>query len=575
MKYFNRMKKVYLFLIVSILGLSCDDSPESADLVLMNGKILTMNPNQSEVSALASKGDRILALGSDDDINKLVGENTKIIDLQGRLATPGLIEGHGHYMRLGHTLMHLDLRYAKSWDEIIAMVSDAVSVSEPGEWILGWGWHQDKWDSPPIPSYEGLPIHHSLSSVSPKNPVMLSHTSGHGEYINAKAMQMAGILPETSNPAGGEIVRDQSGNPIGMLRESAAQLIDVVYEEYERNLSAEDLEKQHRRQVALAGQEALENGITSFQDMGSSFEEVALLKTMAEEGNLPVRMYMAIHDPAEIMEEKLEEFRMVGYGNNFLTNRCIGEKVLDGALGTHGGWLLEPYVDLPHTSGLNVTPVSEIERSAELAVKHDYQMAIQGIGDKATRVLLDIYEKTFDENPDKGDWRWRIEHAQVIHPDDLTRFKELDVIAGIQGVFACSDGPWVATRLGAMRTRERGYLWRTMIDKGIRVMNGTDPPVEDIDPIASFHCSVTRVLGDGSVFAPEQRITRQQALKSYTIDNAYAAFEEDLKGSLEVGKLADITVFSKDIMTIPDTEIPSTEILYTILGGEVKYENEN
>jgi len=199
-------------------------------------------------------------------------------------------------------------------------------------------------------------------------------------------------------------------------------------------------------------------------------------------------------------------------------------------------------------------------------------MAIQGIGDKATRVLLDIYEETFESHPEQQDWRWRIEHAQVIHPEDLKRFKALDVIAGIQGVFACSDGLWVASRLGKIRTKERGYLWRTLIDEGIRIMNGTDPPVEDIDPIASFHCSVSRVLNDGSVFQPEQKMTRFQALKAYTIDNAYAAFEEDIKGTLEIGKLADITVLSKDIVTIPVEEIPSTQVVYTIVGGEVKYE---
>ena len=312
---------------------------------------------------------------------------------------------------------------------------------------------------------------------------MLSHTSGHGEFINAKAMELAGIKDDTPNPEGGEIVRDPSGKAIGMLRESAAQFIDKVYEEYQKTRPAADLEKEHRLQVKLAGQEALENGITSFQDLGSSFEEVALLKTMAAEENLPVRLYMSIHDPSEIMAEKLAEFRMVGYGNNYLTNRCIGEKVLDGALGTHGGWLLEPYKDLPHSSGFNVTPVAEIERSAELAIQHDYQMAIQGIGDKATRILLDIYEKSFQDNPNKKDWRWRIEHAQVIHPSDLQRFKQLEVIAGIQGVFACSDGPWVATRLGDQRTEERGYLWRTLIDEDIRIMNGTDPPVEDLSLI--------------------------------------------------------------------------------------------
>ena len=257
-----------------------------------------------------------------------------------------------------------------------------------------------------------------------------------------------------------------------------------------------------------------------------------------------------------------------------MTNRCIGEKVLDGALGTHGAWLHEPYIDLPHSSGFNVTPVEEIEKSAALAVQHGYQMAIQGIGDKATSVLLDIYEQAFKDNPNQSDWRWRIEHAQVIHPDDLQRFKNLDIIAGIQGVFACSDGPWVATRLGEARTKERGYLWRTLIDEGIRVMNGTDPPVEDIDPIASFHCSVSRVLGNGAIFQPAQRMTRKQALKSYTIDNAYAAFEEDIKGSLEVDKLADITVLSQDIMMIPASEIPETKVVYTIVGGAVKYERQ-
>lgn len=558
-----------LFLFI-LLFLSCSKK-ETADLILINGKILTVDPANPQVAAIATKGDRILALGTDNELNQYKGEQTKVIDLKGQLAIPGLIEGHGHYMSLGRTLMQLDLSKTKSWDEIVDMVEVAVQKAQPGDWILGWGWHQDKWEKALFESHEGLPIHHSLSAISPDNPVMLSHTSGHGEYINAKAMELAGITKEMANPLGGEIVRDAKGNAIGMLREAAAQLIDDVYADYEKKRPAAELEKEHRLQVALAAQEALENGITSFQDMGSSFEEVALLKMMAAEGNLPVRLYMAIHDPTEIMAEKLAEFKMIGYGNNFLTNRCIGEKVLDGALGTHGAWLHEPYVDLPHSVGFNVTPVEEIEKSAELAVQHGYQMAIQGIGDKATTVLLDIYENAFKENPAQSDWRWRIEHAQVIHPDDLQRFKDLDIIAGIQGVFACSDGPWVATRLGEARTKERGYLWRTLIDEGIRVMNGTDPPVEDIDPIASFHCSVSRTLGNGNIFQPEQRMTREQALKSYTIDNAYAAFEEDLKGTLEVGKLADIAVLSKDIMTIPEEEIPTIEVVYTIVGGEVKY----
>ena len=566
------MKNFQFLLLFSILFLSCTQK-ETADLILINGKILTLNPSNPEVAAIATKGDKILAVGTTKAIQQHRSDHTKVIDLKRQLAIPGLIEGHGHYMSLGRTLMQLDVSKAKSWDEIVNIVAVAAKQAKPGDWILGWGWHQDKWEKVPFQSHEGLPIHHSLSAISPNNPVMLSHTSGHGEFINAKAMEMASITKETANPLGGEIVRDAQGNAIGMLRESAAQLIDEVYQDYQNSRSKEALEKEHRQQVALAAQEALENGITSFQDMGSSFEEVALLKIMAAEGNLPVRLYMAIHDPTEVMSKKLAEFKMIGYGNNYLTNRCIGEKVLDGALGTHGAWLLEPYKDLPHSSGFNVTPVSEIEKSAELAVQYGYQMAIQGIGDKATRVLLGIYENAFKNNPTQTDWRWRIEHAQVIHPDDLQRFKELDIIAGIQGVFACSDGPWVASRLGEERTKERGYLWRTLIEEGVRVMNGTDPPVEDIDPIASFHCSVSRVLGNSEIFQPEQRMTREQALKSYTIDNAYAAFEEDIKGTLEVGKLADITVLSKDIMTIPEGEIMDTEVVYTIVGGEVKYEN--
>jgi predicted amidohydrolase YtcJ len=248
--------------------------------------------------------------------------------------------------------------------------------------------------------------------------------------------------------------------------------------------------------------------------------------------------------------------------------RGIGEKVLDGALGVHGGWLLEPYADLPGTTGFNVVPLEEIRRSAQLAIQHRYQMAIQGIGDRAIRELLDIYETTFAQHPTKQGLRWRIEHCQVIHPDDLQRFLELGVIASVRGVFATSDGPWVIKRLGEERVQERGYLYRTLMDKDVVVVNGTDPPVEDIDPINNFYRSVTRKMENGELFFPEQRLTRGQALATYTLNNAYAAFQEHSRGTLTPGKLADITVFSKDILTIPDEEILSTEVVHTIIGGE-------
>ncbi len=551
---------------------SCGDrNKERADLILKNGKIITLFNEQPEVQALAVSEGKIIAIGSNEEIQTLVDDDTEVIDVNRQLVIPGFIEGHGHFMRLGETLTQLDLRNVNSWREIVAMVEEAVRDTKSGEWIVGWGWHQDKWLSPPDPSIEGLPLHHDLSAISPENPVLLNHTSGHGSFANAKALELANITNQTPDPDGGEIVRDSSGEPIGMLRETAADLVKTKFKVYQDSRPLEVIEKDLRRQVKLASEEAITNGITSFQDMGSSLETIDFLRKLADEGTLPIRLYMALHDNSEILDDKLEQYRMIGYGGGFLTVRCIGEKVLDGALGTHGGWLLEPYSDLPRSVGFNVTPIDDIERSAKLAIEHDYQMAIQGIGDRAARVLFDIYEEAFKKNPDKKDLRWRIEHAQVIHPDDLPRFSELGVIPGIQGIFACSDGPWVVDRLGEERARERGYLFRSMLESGAVVMNGTDPPVEEISPIESFKCAVTRELSDGSTFFPEQTLSREQALRSYTINNAYAAFEDKIKGSLEPGKFADITVLSRDILTVPDDQISDTKVIYTIIGGKIKY----
>jgi predicted amidohydrolase YtcJ len=542
-----------------------------ADLVLLHGKIVTMDPARPQVQALAAKGGTILAVGSDDDIELRIGPETQVIDLDGMLAVPGLIDGHGHYMSLGESLMGIDIKPARTWDEIVDRVADAARGAEPGEWIVGRGWHQDKWDRPPSPNVEGLPIHQGLSAVSPHNPVILIHTSGHGVFVNGRALEQAAISRETPDPPGGEIVRDGQGDPTGMLRETAQYPARQALADYRAQRPPEVVEAELRQQVKLAADEALAKGITTFHDMGETFETIDLLKTMADEGNLPLRLYVCIQEPSAAMEDKLARYRMVGYGNGYLTVRAIGEKVLDGALGVHGGWLLEPYSDMPASTGFNVTPVADIERSAELAIQHGYQMAIQGIGDRAARELLNIYGKTFSANPGKKDVRWRIEHCQVIHPEDLPRFSSLGVIASVRGIFATSDGPWVVQRLGEERARERGYQYRTLVDSGAVLINGTDPPVEDIDPIANFYCTVTRKMADGSVFFPEQRLTREQALASCTVNTAYAAFEEDVKGSLTPGKLADITVLSRDIMVVPDDEILSAQVVYTIVGGEVKY----
>jgi len=402
---------------------------------------------------------------------------------------------------------------------------------------------------------------------------MLIHVSGHGVFVNQFALETIGCDSDAPDPTGGTIVRDANGNPTGMLRATAQDAARNAYAQNQAQRPPEVIQAEFRQQVQLAADNAIANGITTFHDMGEILATIDMLKTMADQGNLPLRLYVCIQEPAPVLEQHLADYRMIGYADNFLTVRAIGEKVLDGALGTHGGWLLEPYDDMPDSVGFNVTPVEDIQRSAELAIRHGYQMAIQGIGDRAARTLFDIYQNQFQLHPEKTDLRWRIEHCQVLHPDDILRFAELDVIASIRGVFATSDGPWVTTRLGPQRTAQRGYQYRKMFDTGAIVINGTDPPVEDINPITNFYLSVTRKMDNGQIFLPEQKITRLQALQSYTTNAAYAGFEEDLKGSLTPGKLADITVFTKNIMTVPENQILNAQIAYTIIAGQIKYQN--
>ncbi len=557
--------------------IACGEAPAPApkhaiaDLVLTNGNVITVDSAYPAAEAIAVTGDRIVAVGDVAEIAAYIGDATEVIDLAGQTAIPGFIEGHGHYTSFGGSLMIMDFRYSNSFSEIVSLVAAAASETPPGEWIIGRGWHQDKWAVREDVLVEGLPIHDSLSAATPDHPVMLIHTSGHGVFVNRRAMSLVELGDASVAPAGGEIVRDENGKATGMMREAAQDVFRQAYSGHQGRRPAGVAEDEIRRMVLLAGEESLRHGITSFQDLGTTFAEVDLLTIMADEGNLPVRLYMAFEEEAADMQDRLAEYRMVGYGNNFLTVRAIGEKVLDGALGTHGGWLLEPYSDLPRSSGFNVVPVEEIEASARLAIQHDYQLAIQGIGDRAYRELLNIYENEFARHPDKTDLRWRIEHAQVIHPDDVQRTIDLGVIPAVQGIFACSDGPWVGDRLGPDRTLERGYIFNTLAEAGAVPTNGTDPPVDEIDPIGSFYCSVTRILPDGTKFQPQEVYSRARAIYSYTMGNAIAAFEEDVKGSLTPGKLADITVLSQDLLTVPDDEIMNTEIVMTIVGGRVRY----
>jgi predicted amidohydrolase YtcJ len=323
--------------------------------------------------------------------------------------------------------------------------------------------------------------------------------------------------------------------------------------------------------IRLATEECLSHGVTTFHDAGESFGTIDRFKQLAARGELAVRLCVMIGESNDALAERLPEYRIVGFGNHHLTVRAI-KRFIDGALGVHGAWLLEPYDDLPESRGLNTTPVDSIRRTARLAAEHGFQLCVHAIGDRANRVTLDVFEEVFKEHPAKTDLRWRIEHAQHLDPADVPRFERLEVIASMQGVHATSDAPFVVERLGTERARTGAYAWRTLLESGAVISNGTDAPVEDVDPIQCFYASVTRRLADGTTFFPEQRMTRREALRSYTIDAAYAAFEEDLKGSLTPGKLADVVVLSHDIMTVPEKEILQTRVLYTIVGGKVLYE---
>ena len=561
----------FLSVIIDLTGCSSQTKGPVADLVLTGGKIATINESMPYAEAIAIRADTILAVGSSSEIADFVGPQTEVVELAGRLAIPGFIEGHGHLLSLGRAQMILDLTATKSWAEVVDMVSDAVRTAEPGEWIQGRGWHQEKWDTVPEGSVDGIPTHHSLSAVSPDNPVLLGHASGHGSFANAEALRLSGISSETPDPSGGEILHDVRGEPTGMLRETAQRLVSRAVARASEDMTQEALDEKAETQIRFAIQEALENGVTSFHDAGSSFEQIDMFKRLVDEGRLPIRLYVMISESNEDLEERLPDYFMDGYGDNRLTVRSI-KRGIDGALGTHGAWLLEPYEDLASSSGLNTASLESVRETARIAAKYGFQLNVHAIGDRANREILNIFEEAYANFQGLDAPRWRIEHAQHVDPEDLPRFAKLGVIASMQGIHCTSDALWVYRRLGKERARAGAYKWQTLWQSGAIVTNGTDVPVENIDPIASYYATVSRKLADGSVFFSDERLSREHALKSYTLNNAYAAFEENVKGSLETGKLADITVLSKDILTIEEDSIPETRVDMTIVGGKIMFE---
>jgi predicted amidohydrolase YtcJ len=558
--------------LIALAALSASAAlAQPADLVLRNGKIVTVNAGQPIVQALAARGDRISALGSNADAVKWIGPRTQVIDLQGQLAIPGFIEGHGHFTGVGEYRLGLDLREARTWDQIVAQVARAAQQAKPGAWILGRGWHQEKWDHAPNPNVEGFPLHASLDGVSPHNPVLLTHASGHAVFVNAKALEAANITRDTPNPSGGEILKDASGAPTGLLRETAQQLANRAHDAYLAKRTPEQAAADLRKVIEIASKECLSKGITTFEDAGSPLTTADMFRAMAERNELPLRLWVMLRGPNDLLAKNLDRYRTVDVGQNHLAIKAI-KRYMDGALGSRGAWLLAPYADKPESTGLNVEDPADIRAAAELAMAHDYQLCVHAIGDRANRETLNIYESVFREHPEKKDLRWRIEHAQHIDPADIPRFGQLGVIAAMQANHCTSDAPYVLLRLGPKRAEEGAYVWQKLMKSGAVVGNGTDAPVEDVSPIACYYAAVSRRLKDGTTFYPAQRMSREEALRAYTWNNAYAAFQEKLKGSLEVGKLADVTVLTKDILTVPEDQILATDVKYTIVGGKVMFQ---
>jgi predicted amidohydrolase YtcJ len=546
---------------------------QPADLVLRGGTVLTCDAADREAEAIAVRDGRIVAVGTGVEVAPLIGPATRVIELDGRVAMPGFIEGHGHFLSLGRLRMDVDLTQAKSWDEVVRLIAAKAATTPKGEWIVGRGWHQEHWTIPPNPDrpQDRYPTHRALSAATPDHPVLLTHGTGHMTAANAAAMTLAGVDASTKDPPGGEILRDADGNPTGVFRETAQSRIQAAHERSLKNRTPEELLADERRAFELATLECLSKGVTSFQDAGSSFEDVDLYRQAGEEGELRVRMWVMLRASPETLARNLAKYRTIDACDGRLTVRAI-KCMADGALGSHGALLLSAFDDQPESTGLRVQSLADIRRTAVLALEHDYQLCTHAIGDRANREVLDLYAEMIRSRPG-SDLRWRIEHVQHLDPEDIPRFGDLGVIASMQANHATSDGPFVVTRLGSQRARVGAYAWRSLLDSGARIVNGTDTPVENVDPLLCFRSAVTRRMADGTQFFPEQCMTRREALRSYTIDAAYGAFQERELGSLEPGKRADLVVLSGNPLTAPEAELGTIRVLQTIVGGKVEYES--
>ncbi len=540
---------------------------ETADMVLLNGKIYTVNTTNEVVEAVAVKDGKIWRIGSNDEIGSLIGEATEEIDLEGKATYPGLIEGHAHIMGVGQNLINVDLRGTKSYQELVDAVAARAEDTPEGEWIIGRGWHQDKWTKEPENTIKGFPTHDLLSEAVPNNPVWLKHASGHAGLANDRAMEIAGINKDSPNPGGGEIFKGLSGQPTGIFNETAQGSITAI-------IPAESKERRERV-LKLALESCAAHGITGFHQAGSPGADIELFKEFKAKGDLSLRLHVMLSGRDEdLLEEYFAKGPEIDTVDQLVNVRAV-KLYSDGALGSRGAWLLEEYEDAPGKFGHNVTPMEVIEDVTMRATAAGFQVCTHAIGDRGNREVLDIYEKAFNAYPEQTrDHRFRIEHAQHINGEDIPRFASLGVVPAMQAIHMSSDRPWAIDRLGKDRIEEGAYVWQKLLDLDVKIVNGTDAPVEPISPFASFYASISRKTLQGTPtggYEPDQKMTREQALRSYTIDAAYGAFQEEVVGSVEVGKFADFTILDRDIMTIDEAEVLETKALMTIVGGKVVY----
>ncbi len=557
------MRQLTSYAVILALAPAVLSAQTTADIVLTNGRIYTVDAGRPVVSAIAVRGDRIVFAGSDIEARALTGTGTRVIDLGGNTVVPGIIDAHAHLLGLGAMLREVNLSGASSYEEVVARVTEWAKTIAPGEWILGRGWDQTRW-----PTKE-FPTHDALSRALPNNPVALRRVDGHALLANAKAMQLAGVTARTRDLAGGRIIRSAGGAPSGVFVDNAASLVGKVIP------ASSPAEK--RKAILAAIAECNRWGLVGIHDAGVSASTMAIYEELARAGSFNLRNYVMLSDPGDLGAAARNSFLMRGPQSALHRGRLWTRAVKlysDGALGSRGAALLAPYSDERTNSGLLVSQPEHIARMAEFGLRRGFQVNVHAIGDRGNRIALDAFESALGKIP-TANHRFRIEHAQVISEQDIPRFARMGVIPSMQATHQTSDMRWAEARVGPERIRG-AYAWRSLLNTGVIIPNGTDFPVEEVNPLLTFHAAVTRQDPAGAPpggWRPEQKMTRQEALQSMTIWPAYAGFQESVMGSITPGKYADFVILDRDIMQIPDSEILSARVLSTWLGGKQVYES--